>query len=170
MECKDFSDKVYRIDDLSPEEFRELKEHLKQCDRNHEKDTWILDDLSFNTPAPGNPQELTTNIMQAVAAAGKPRGRQPGKNLLRYAAAITALVLTTTFALEITRSPRISYQEAGVLKRESNATFIKRIRRQPKATNLIAEIRACRTQCLNPVSEGCEACIALLTNLNRNPK
>ena len=170
MNCKEFEEKIYGIDDLSNQERLEVLEHLNQCTHDHAAVEWIVEELKFSSPAPANPGQLTANIMDAVATAGRNRTRHIGNTLLRYAAALMVFALSAAFAWEITRTPLMSDQRAQITKSESNAAFIKRIRQKPKTLSLIAEIRACRTKCKNPLVEGCDDCMDLLNNLNNNSK
>ena len=170
MNCKEYKEKIYGIDDLSEKERREVIEHLNQCTHDHDAEQWMVEELKFGSHAPANPEELTANIMNAVAASDRTRTWYLGNNLLRYAATLMIFALSTAFAWEITRTPLMIDQRTQVTKSESNAAFIKRIRRKPKTFSLIAEIRACRTKCQKPLAEGCDACIDLLNNLNNNSK
>lgn len=170
MNCKEFEEKIFGIDDLSPAGRQKLKDHLSQCTNDHKAEEWMLEKLTFTPPTPANPERLTADIMQTVSTTSITRSLHWRYDLLRYAAALIAFALSAAFAFEVANTSPINPQSLSVTKSESNAAFIKRIRRKPEASTLIAEIRACRAKCLNPPSEGCEACANLLINLNNNSK
>ena len=170
MTCKEFEEKIFGIDDCSDAERLALKEHISQCPEDHKALAWMLEDLSFSTPLPADTEKLTTNIMQIVAASGKSNSRFLGSYFLRYAAALVVFALTATFAWELSSVSPVNYQHVQVIKSESNSAFIQRIRQKPKTASLMAEIRACRAQCINPLAEGCVACMNALNNLNNNSK
>ena len=170
MNCKEFEEKIFHIDDYPASELEAMRNHVKCCENDHQSSAWMLDEISFEIPKLINPEKLKASILENINVGNQKKIRPLQPNFWRYAAALIAFLICSAFAWEWSEGSPIGQEGALYVKAESNFTFIKRVRQKSKTSSLFAEVRACAARCTNSQTTSCEDCKNLLANLNNNSK